>query len=387
MMEEKRIALLIETSTSWGTNIVKGIADYAHSHANWYFHLEPRGKYERLSLPKKWNGDGIIARVTYEELANQIIESGKPAVNVSWFLFGQDKIPSCTTDQNLAGRMIAHHFMERGFRRFAYCGPMNRPSYTDMFGQAFVAAVDETGYGCHLFEEKGVVDNPMDWNTRRASLAKWIVTLPTPIAMLAFNDAGGRQIAEACRMCGLHIPDQIALMGGEHDELTCQITRPPLSSIDLSPQRIGWEAAALLARLLDGETLTETAIRIPPARIIARQSTDNLAIDDEMIVRSLKFIVTNVSDAITVADVLDSVPISRRVLEQRFKKYLGRSPAAEIRRVRVEKSKRLLADTDHSIADIASKCGFEHPEVLTRVFRRQEGITPSAYRKFIRASD
>jgi LacI family transcriptional regulator len=275
-MIEKRIALLIETSTSWGTNLVKGIADYALTHENWYFHLEPRGKYEQLSLPRNWDGEGIIARVTSEDLARQVLKTQKPAVNVSWYSFEKLKIPSCTTDQNKAGRMIAQHFFDRGFRRFAYSGPMNRPHFTDMFGKAFITAVEESGYPCNRFEEEGDLTNPMDWEARKISLGKWIVKLPKPIAMLAFSDTGGRQVAEACRMNEVTIPDQVALMGGEHDELTCQITRPPLSSIDLSPQRIGWEAAAMMARLLAGEAISEPDIRIPPARIITRQSTDAL---------------------------------------------------------------------------------------------------------------
>ena len=386
-MNEKRIALLIETSTSWGTNIVKGVADYALTHENWFFRLEPSGKNERLTLPSGWDGDGIIARVTYEELAQQIAKTNKPAVNVSWYSFDIEHISSCITNEVIAARMIADHFLERGFKHFAYCGPMNRPRFIDMFGPTFVQAINDSGAECHCFQEKETGSDPLDWDTRLTQLGDWIVTLPMPIAMLAFSSVGGRQIAEACRMKGLVIPDQVALMGGEHDELTCQITRPPLSSIDLSPQRIGWEAAALLARMLKGEEIPEKPVRIPPARIITRQSTDTLAIDDPILVKALEFIVANASRAISVTDVLNSVPISRRVLEQRFQKYLGRSPAVEIRRVRIEKAKQLLADSDRSMNTIAAACGFEHPEVLTRVFRRQEGITPSSFRKQIRGSD
>jgi LacI family transcriptional regulator len=287
----------------------------------------------------------------------------------------------------MAGQMIANHFIERGFRNYAYCGPVNRPGYTDKFGMGYVNAVASCGFTCLCFEDKGESYAQPNWYSRMAQLGDWIETLPKPIALLAFNDIGGRQIAEACRIRGVHIPDRVALMGGEHDELTCQITRPPLSSIDLSPQRIGWEAAALLAKLLKGESPPSDPVRIPPARIIARQSTDTLAIDDPMLVKALQYISENISSAITVADVLNSVPISRRVLEQRFQKYLGRSPAAEIRRVRVEKAKRMLADSDRSMTGIAAACGFEHPEVLTRVFRRQEGITPSTFRKQIRGAD
>lgn len=387
-MNEKKIALLIETSTSWGTNIVKGISDYALSHENWFFHLVPSGKYERLNLPNGWDGDGIIARVTYEELANQITNTKKPAVNVSWYSFDTEHIPSCITDEVMASRMITDHFLERGFKHFAYCGPMNRPGYIDIFGPAFMNAISESGAKCYCFDEKRANSNLLDWDARLNQLGDWMVNkLPMPIAMLAFSSVGGRQIAEACRMKGLLIPDQVALMGGEYDELTCQITRPPLSSIDLSPQRVGWEAAAMLARMLNGEAPPKKPVRIPPARIITRQSTDTLAIDDPALVKALEFIAANSSRAISVKDILDSVPISRRVLEQRFQKYLGRSPATEIRRVRIEKAKRLLADSNQSMRAIAAACGFEYPEVLTRIFRRQEGVTPSTFRKQIRGSD
>ena len=386
-MTEKHVALLIETSTSWGANIVKGIADYAASHANWYFYLEPRGKYERLTLPRDWTGDGVIARVTYEELAREIVATGKPAVNVSWYSFDSVTIPTCTSDEGQAGQMIAGHFLDRGFKQFAYCGPMNRPEYSDLFGRAFLAAIADAGFTCHRFDPPDAAQHPVDWSTRLRLLGDWLETLPTPIGILAFSDIGGRQVAEACRQRRLRIPDQVALMGGEHDELTCQITRPPLSSIDLCPQKIGWEAAKLLARMFAGEAPPIEPIRIPPARIIVRQSTDTLAIDEPMLGQALEFIAKNAFRGITVSDVLEAVPISRRVLEQRMKQHLGRTPAGEIRRIRIENAKRLLADTDRSLNDIASACGFDHPEVLTRVFRRQEGMTPSSYRKQSRGSD
>jgi len=380
-MNEKQVLLLIETSTSWGTDIIKGIADYAHTNENWIFHLEPRGKFEKLSIPIGWDGDGIIARVTYDELAHQLVNSNKPVIDVSWYSYGTEEISSCTADEELAGQMVANHFLERAFRNFAYCGSANRPGYTDNFGKAFTNAVAVSGFSCHSFSQEEDFDLTQNWHARIHQLGNWILTLPMPIAIVAFSDVVGRQIAEACRMNEICIPDQVALLGGEHDRLTCQISRPPLSSIDLSPQRIGWEAAVLLSRMMNDKEPLKRSIKIPPAWIIVRQSTDTLAIDDPVLVKALKFIDKNASRAFTVAEVFDSVPTSRRVLEQRFQKFLGRTPAAEIRRVRVEKAKRLLADSDLSMKSIAAECGFEYPEVLTRVFRRQEGITPTTFRK------
>ena len=384
-MPERHVALLIETSTTWGTDIVKGVANYAQSHGDWYFHLEPRGKYERLSLPDDWDGDGIIARVTSRDLAAELVQMGKPTVNVSWYAFDDIDVPTCTADEIISGRMIAEHFLERGFRYFAYCGPMNRPAYSDKFGRAYASALADRKIECWSIGADA--DSSVNWSRRLKQLGQWLVKLPTPLAVLAFSSIGGRQVVEACRLHGLRIPDDVAIMGGEHDELNCQISRPPLSSIDLGPVRVGFEAAGLLDRLMNGEEPPVKPIRIQPARIIERQSTDTLAIDDPMIAKALKFIADNAAKNISVADVLEVVPISRRVLEQRFRKQLGRSPAAEIRRVRIEKAKQMLASTNRSLSQIAVACGFDHPEVLTRVFRRYEGTTPSSYRQRIRGGE
>lgn len=384
-MEEKQVALLIETSTSWGMNLVKGAADYARSRANWYFHVEPRGKFEQLEVPRHWRCDGFIARVTYEGLAQQIIDSGSPAVNVSWYTFGKKHIPICTTDVDAAGEMIAQYFLGRGFQNFGYCGAVNRPAYVDRFGNAYINALSEAGKQCSRFPEQTQELSEIDWEERMTRLRQWVTELPKPVAVLAFSDVGGRRIAEACRQAGVAVPDEVALIGGEHDELTCQITQPHLSSIDLAPERIGWEAAALLDRLMHGEKPPAEPIRIRPARIISRLSTDTLAVEDKLVAQAMRFIQQNCNRPIAVSDILKAVPASRRVLEQRFQKFLQRSPAAEIRRVRVERAKKLLADTDHAMSQVAAECGFEHSEVFARVFHRHVGVTPTAYRNRVRS--
>ena len=386
-MKEKRIALLIETSTSWGTGLVKGIADYAHAHDNWSFFVEPRGRYELLQLPGGWTGDGIIARVTHQALADQIIASGKPAVNVSWYDFGSESIPHCTADELQAGPLIAEHFITRGFRQFAYCGPVNRPNYVDLFGQAFQAAIAQAGYECLCFEDNAPGARNSTWESVMAGLGEWVVALPKPIALLVHNDVRCRQLSEACRLNGVKVPEEIALIGGEHDMLSCQMSRPKLSSIDFSAEQVGSQAAAMLAGMMAGDPYPAESIRIPLARIIVRQSTDTLAVDDPLIVQAVRFIIENASRAISVNDVVKAVPTSRRKLEMRFQNTLQRSPASEIRRVRIEHVKQLLVDTDWAMPQIAAKCGFERVEVLTRTFKKQEGITPRAYRNKFRSKE
>jgi LacI family transcriptional regulator len=379
-MKKPHVALLIETSTTWGSEIVQGIAEYAHDHTDWLIHFEPRGKYERLRIPENWDGDGVIARVTHKALADQILKAGIPAVNVSWYNFGEGHVPRCTSDERRAGEMIARHFIERGFRNYAYVGPIRRPKYVDLFGKAFEDALKDSGFTCKHYVEESSSTESDAWVKELAHLSKWVWGLPKPVAVLAFSDVRGRQVAEACRLAGVQVPQDVALLGGEHDVLSCEVSKPKLSSLDQSPRVVGREAAALLSRMLAGEPPPKDPILIPPARIITRQSTDTLAVDDPLLLDAIGFIMSNANRSITVKDVLRHISVSRRVLEQRFQSVLGRSPGAEIRRVRIERVKQLLAETKLPLARIAQQCGFHHAEVMTRVFRRFEGLTPSAYR-------
>jgi len=380
-MANKHITLLVETSTTWGWEIVQGVADYSQAHTNWLLHVEPRGKYERLELPEDWQGDGVIARVTHEGLAEQILKSGVPAVNVSWYNYGQGAIPRCTSNERLAGELVAHHYLERGFRQFAYCGSKKRPNYIDLLQDAFQAIITEAGYECIAFGARERKPPTPFSKEILNSLAEWVEQLPKPIALLAFSDVRAKQVADACRLANVDVPGQVAILGGEHDLLSCHISTPKLSSIDLSPHTIGVRAAELLDCFLEGKPTPPDPVLIPPARIIVRQSTDTLAVEDPILIKALHYIQSNISEPITVKHVIANVPSSRRVLEQRFRDVLHRSPGEEIRRVRVEKAKRLLLESDRTLKHIASACGFMHAEVLTRVFKRSEGITPTLYRE------
>ncbi len=376
---EAKVALLVETATSWGSGIIEGVASFAQG-KDWVFFLEPRGKYDRLELPTDWRADGVIARITHEKLATQIVAAGIPAVNVSWYRFGEGQIARCTSDEHAAGRLAAQYFLDRGFREFAYCGSPRRPNYIDRFGEAYGSALAQHGHECHRFTPETDRHAKLPWAEQLTVLGAWLSELPKPIALLAFDDVQGRQVTEACQLQGLSVPHDVAVLGGERDDLSSHISRPPLSSIDLSPQRVGYEAAALLARTMIGEDPPAAAVLVPVSQIITRQSTDTLAIEDELVASAIRFIHQNSHERIHVRDILRAVPISRRALEKEFRRYLGRTPAEEIRRTRLDHAKRMLSDTDWTMQKIAVQSGFEHAEVLSRVFRRDVGMTPSQFR-------
>lgn len=382
MPKQQRIALLIDTSTSWGVGLIEGIASYAKDRQlRWLFSLEPRGKYDELLLPDRWQGDGVIARITHPALAEQLIKLRLPAVNVSWFRFGENLIPRCTCDEIAAAEMAAQYFLDNGHRQFAYCGSALRPSYHDRLGEAFIAYLGKSGLKCERFAPDLGRFARLDSEEQLQELSEWLARLPRPTAMLAFDNLQGRQITEACAQAGVVVPDHLAVLGGEYDELSSRISTPPLSGVDQGPEEVGYRAARMLEQVMSGEPLADTSVLLPPRRVIAKQSTDQVAVPDEMLAEAIRYIRDNHAGELRISDILHRVPMSRRALEIGFRRYLGRTPREEIRRVRVEKALAMLCDTDLPVTRIAAECGFDRPELLTRAFRRELQATPSEFRK------
>jgi LacI family transcriptional regulator len=381
MGNRPRVVLLIDTATTWGAGLIEGIAEYGHNAADWQLFLGPRGKYDRLNIPSTWDGDGVIARVTHPQLAEQIVARKIPAVNVSWYRYRSDEIPQCTCDETSIGQMAATYFIDRGFRQFAYCASSFRPDYVDRFGASFVEALGQRSYHCHQFAPTNDPESFSPPPDEQARMARWLHGLPKPCALLAFDSVQARQVTDACLIAEIDVPHEVAVLGGEHDHLSCTISKPELSSIDHAPRRVGRAAAELLERLMAGGQPPAAPLLLPASRIITRHSTDTVAVHDDLLASALRFIKENSQKRIQVFDLLKEVPISRRALEKGFRQWLGRSPAEEIRRVRVDHAVQLLCDTSWAMPRIARACGFERPELLTRAFRRELQTTPSEFRK------
>jgi LacI family transcriptional regulator len=376
----KRIALLIDTATSWGSGLIEGVANYAKARGKrWLFTFEPRGKYDRLLLPDTWNGDGVIARITHSALAEQLIARHIPAVNVSWFRYGENLIRTCTCDETQTAALAVQYFLDNGYRQFAYCRSTLRPSYYDRLGSAFVEQIEQCGYPCPQFAPDEAF-HLLDGQSQLDALSEWVQQLPRPTALLTFDSLQGRLVTETCALASISVPDDIAVLGGEHDELCSRVSSPPLSGIDHAPQHVGYRAAEMLDRLMAGRDDVRD-LRLPPGRIIARQSTDKIAVEDDLIAEAIRYIQLHFASHLRIGDILDAIPLSRRALEIGFRHHLGRTPRDEIRRVRVQKAVEMLCDTDLSIAQIATACGFERSELLTRAFRREFKSTPTDFRR------
>jgi LacI family transcriptional regulator len=381
-----RVALLIESSRSYGRELLMGIAKYVRIHGPWSIEFEEGDPGE--NFPKwfgRWKWDGIIARVSTPAMAEVIRRTGVPVVDLSGSLM-EARFPRIRSDENAVGRMAAEHLLERGFKNFAFCG-FNGTDWSDFRRDSFERRVSEAGFACRAFENPGpmqsfsISDYEEHGERHERDLMAWLQALPKPCGLMACNDSRGRQVLNCCREVGVAVPDEVAVIGVDKDEMFCELSDLPLSSVILNTQQIGFEAAALLARLMEGEPADPASIEVKPIGVIARQSTDVLAIDDRYIATALKHIREQACTGLDVESILKVVPLSRSVLERRFAQILGTSPKAEILRVRLDRVCRLLTESDLSLAEVAQKAGFEHPEYMSRLFKKKMGITPGEFRK------
>lgn len=378
----RQVALLIDTATDWGRRMIRGIGRYARQQGDWDLWLEQRCQYAPGRLPPGWRGDGVIARVADRAMARHLADAHGHVVNVSTVRLPGMEFPTVTADLQAAAQVAIRHLLDQGFRHFAYYAPMNL-SFVEDHHHSFVETLAKSGHSCALLHAPGGKRPGKEWLKAQTKLKNWIRDLPKPVAVLSWTGRRGREVIYACRALGLSVPEQVAVLGADDDTLLCESCNPPLSGVALTSEQIGFEAAALLDRMLHGKKPPVKPRLIAPDRIIVRQSTDTLAIDDEDIARAIAFIRMNASSPIQVSDVLRALHVSRRSLDRRFQQVLGRTPADEIRRVHLERAKHLLADTDMPVPNVAAASGYGSREYLARAFKQQTGLSPSQYRNRI----
>lgn len=378
-----RVALLVDTSTGWGRRLVRGVVSYAHKHGPWDLWLEPCGQREPLRLPPGWQGDGVIARVATRAMANHLRQNRKIVVNVSAIRISGFKFPRVSTDTDAAVHMALDHFIDRGIRQLGYVGLPHRV-YSAERQQAFASAAAEAGCEFFAFTSRPRGAGKTTWKQQQATLREWLTGLPKPTGIFAWGVQRGTQVITAACHAGLRVPDEVAVLGGDDDELVCEAVRPSLSGLNTGSEQIGHEAAAMLGRLMGGEKIDQQVLYVEPTCIVARGSTDVLALDDADVVAAVRFIRENAHRAIRVSDVTNAVAMARRSLERRFQRVFDRTIAQEISRLRIERAKKLLAESDLQIPRVAEASGFGSPEYLATVFRREFGVTPLKYRTKVR---
>lgn len=379
MSRRPRVALLIETSNAYARGLLTGISAFARE-KEWSVFLPEHRRGEGVPpWLRRWDGDGIIARIENSSIARAVVASGLPAVDVSAARL-VPPLPWVETDDETIARLAAEHLLGRGFRHLGFCGLSNF-NWSKHRCRHFQEAVRERGAVCHVHMVPAQSERRGSWEADERELTRWVRRLPRPIGIMACFDIRGQQLLEACRRANVDVPDEVAVIGVDNDTLLCELSDPPLSSVVLDTYRTGRIAAELLDRMMAGKTVAGEAHLIPPLGIAARRSTDALAIEDPDIVSAVRFIRDNACRGIGVEDVLEVVALSRRVLESRFVKRLGRSPHDVISDIQVERVKDLLMGTSLPLKTIARQTGFRHAEYMSVAFKRATGMAPGAYRK------
>ena len=384
MAEIPKVMLLIEKSRAFSRGLLRGIAKYSDLHSQWAFYQEPpfymansRKKKRTPDQMKNWGANGIIMCDTGE--TQEIIAMGLPTI-VTDLRKEFSGAPIIKTDDITIGKMAAEYLLNLGFQEFAFCG-FGTLFWSQARRGGFAETIKKAGFAVHFYKEpKSRVKRA--WENEQIYMADWLKSLTKPVALMACNDDRGRQVLEACKIADLHVPEEVAILGVDNDEMVCDLSNPRLSSIALNLERSGYEAAELLDKLMTGKKkMANQKIIAQPTHVVTRQSTNILAIEDSDVAQAVRVIRQHSKEMLQVGDVARMVGISRRGLERRFRMALKRSVFNEIKRVRAEQVARMLVETNQSIGQIALALNYPGIEHISRFFRKEKGMSPLAYRK------
>jgi LacI family transcriptional regulator len=382
-----RVALLFNYTGNFERKIVSGVARYLRQHGPWDLHNLPPGTAPGAFRIDQWQGDGAIAAIygprAFGIAAEDFAKLPMPVVNVSNHVT-DIRIPRVVVDDHAVGALAAEHLLQCGLRHFAFSGCDSHGS-SRLRRAGFLERIEAEGLAEGIVPPSADLADCDDWRSRPQAVDAWLASLPRPLGLMAWTDRRGLWLQQRCSRVGLAVPDDVALIGVDDDEVICDLGEPGLTSVPLPLQRVGYEAAELLADLLAGKPAPVQPRRIGPAEIITRKSTDILAVEDPEVAEALRFIRAAADRPISVADVVAAVSTSRRSLEKRFREHLGRTIHDEIMRVHLLAAKEQLVQTDLSVAEVAARSGFRTVEHFHRAFRRFARQTPARYRKEYRS--
>lgn len=377
MQKTKNVIVLLETAWAHGRGILRGIANYAGIHESWIIHREFHTHSAVIPNLYDLKIDGIILRGSEDPRLKKLLNPRIPAVVVQYNHHFPDHCV-ITTDDSSIGIAAANHLIERGYRNFGYCGFNDMPWSIERLNY-FSKTIAKAGYSCHTFDQTSLPDN-LVWKEEQLRLAKWLKKLPKPIGIMACNDDRAQQIVEVSKAIGIAIPEGIALIGVDNDEFVCRLASPTITSVALNTERSGFEAATLLDNMMSGKAKGHYEIEASVSQVVERQSTNIIAIENEQVAMSIKFIRENSQRQIQVEEVAETAMMSRRNLQKKFSEILGMPISVYIRRVRSEKICQALVETNSPVSKIAYDLGFASLENLCRYFKREVGISPQGYR-------
>lgn len=380
-----RLVYLTDFSEQFPYRLLKGIYKYAQeTREPWTVCRMPASLRETetfdrfVSWCKEWKADVVIGQFQPKDDLQEFRRNGI-VVMAQDFIAPFSGIPNITADYKKTGEMAAERCVARGFREFAFFGN-NGMCWSDGRRDGFREYLENAGYGdhVHIYNRQRI---SYLWYYRQDLLRDWLVSLPKPVGIFACDDNQAVILAEACNALGISIPYQVAILGVDNDEILCNMANPPITSIDVDIERGGYEAAAMAVQMIHDPSYQGNDIVLQPLHIVTRESTNLITTKDVQVHQALTFIHSNLERKLVVSDVLAHVPMSRRLLEQRFLKATGKSIYQYISEQRIDHFARLLLDTEEPIGNLAARMDEPDPKSLSRRFKELKGCTPTAYRK------
>ena len=377
------VAVMVETSKIYGREILLGIGRYLRAHGPWSVYTAERAQDDPdPEWLAEWQGHGIITRSHDLRLCRAARARGIPVVSLR-HLVDRPEFPTLMPDQRLIGRRIATHFFERGLRNFACVGVPGGKKWCEQRREAFVAALRE--HGCADTIVRPLLAAPeLEWERQEAQIAAWVRRLPLPIGVMVAHDMQGIQILDACRRAGLSVPDEVAVVSVDNDPVLCEVATPPLSSLDQNLQRLGFDAAAMLDRMMQGERVAAANYLIEPGQVVMRQSSNVVAVADAGVARAIRHVREHACEGVDVPALAAIAGMSPRALQRKFAEHVGRSPLEEIQEARLRRVRQLLLETDLVLPQVAELAGFQYQEYLVRFFKQRTGMSPGAFRRRMR---
>ena len=385
-----QVALRLPTSVKTCRELLRGILEFVHLQGPWAVHIiEGREGEQKLLHPTAWGCTGIIMDMSAGYHSKRLLEVNVPTIitnppdEILNPTHPLEQLSCVRCDNRPIGKYAAEYFLDRKFSNFAFVGEVNNASWSEERRVTFCERLVQSGFSCAVYPRLSQSARK-DFSVEQKLLCSWLRMLPKPVAILVANDVRARQLLDSCMKAGVAVPQEIAVLGVDNDEMLCETTNPQLSSIQMSTEQAGFEAA----RLLDGmmrrkqrHASRQKIITYGFSYLVTRRSTETVQITDTLVARATEFIRINAGITVSVQDIVNHLGASRRSLETRFKSVMGRTVYAEIMRVRLERVQTLLRQSAMAVEEIADSCGFASASHLGTLFKLHFGTTPAAYRR------
>lgn len=374
-----RVLLLVPDMPGHAMYMMLGASRYAMENGPWDFREAEQIAREPRTLRRLVREcDGILTAIgpPDDPRLRYVLRQSRPHVHMG-ALPGSDR-PQVLPDDEAICRLAFEHLRECGFKRFAVAAH-TRHAYVIERARLFAAEAEEAGADVTVLESKHNPREPAEHRSRMQELKRWLEALDSPVGLFAPHIEDAHDVITACHELEIAVPEEVAVLAETLDH-KAELTFPNLSSIDIGSLRIGYEAAKILDALMRGEPVAPGPRLMPPAGVTTRHSTDVLAVENPYVQRALKLIRLRACDGLSVEQMLEEIPVSRRSLELQFRKQVGRTLQQEMLRVRIERIKQLLRETDLNVIEIAARTDFASRSHLNHAFKRSTGLTPTDYR-------